>query len=131
MLSPALSFGNLAPPEIGLVCAAVLLLLGAPGLSATQSPLPAIRASALRGYVRAFGAGAATGIGLAALAVPDRFLSLVLVAVGTAAVVVTLVETRERGVAPRRIGWDLGMTAVFFLAWSLTTAVVAWYWPPV
>lgn len=126
MLSPVVSFGNLAPPELGLVCATVLLLFEGPGVRARRRHSRSLIAAAQREDLWAFGAGATTALVLAAVADQGRSGAPILVAVSVAAVVVLLAQRPSRPPSTK-MRWRLGTLAMFLLAWSLMTAIVE-YW---
>ena len=126
MNDSAISFGNLGPAEVALVCAAALLLFRATDLAVLNAHDATRRAIARRGYLLSVLGGLGFGLAVSALAVPARLRAPLLVAAGIAATLIALGWPRFP--AMRRIRWDLGMASVSLLSCGITIDFMAWFW---
>jgi hypothetical protein len=116
-------FQSLTAPDVALLCAAVLLLLGASSLQALRSPDPVVRRLVRVGYLTALSAGLSVAVIVSVLDLPDRFSSLLLVGI-VAATLVARFRARSPHVWVAPPLGDFGMTSAFMLAFSATAALL-------
>ena len=121
-----MSFGNLGPAEIALVCAAALLMFGARDLAALTDRDPKRRAMARRGYLLSVLGGFGFGTAVSAFALPTRFLPSLLIAVAVGSAFLARYCLPATG---RQVRWDLGMASASLLSCAITLDVVA-FWIP-
>ena len=128
MTETAISFGNFGLLEVALICAAVLLLFGARDLAALRAPNATQRTIARRAYFLSILVGLGLGMVVAALAVPTRYVSALLVTVGVACVLVSLGLSHTP--LERRLPWDLGRASVSLLSFGITVDAITSFWAP-
>ena len=120
-----MSFGNLGPAEVALVCTVALLMFGARDLALLNDRDPVRRAMARRGYVLSVLGGLGFGSAVSALAVPTRIFTPLLVAVCIASAFV--VRFWSPTTVVRGMRWDLGMASASLLSCGITLDVLAFW----
>ena len=129
MQSPGMSFGNLGPGEIGLICAAVLLLFGTRSLTLSAGKSVRGILQERQYFLPPLALGIATAVCLSVLRAPAPVVLWGIVAVAAGAGLAALVTADHWRAAAKRNPWDLVTVSVFLVTWSVAGDFIAAVWP--
>ena len=129
MQSPGMSFGNLGPGEIGLICAAVLLLFGTRSLTLSADKSVRATLQERQYFLPPLALGVATAVCLSVLRAPAPVVMWGIVAVAAGAGLAALVTAEHWRAAAKRNPWDLVTVSVFLVTWSVAGDFIAAVWP--
>jgi hypothetical protein len=131
MQSSGMSFGNLGPGELGLICAAVLLMFGARSLTLSEHHTVRRVLQERQYFLPPLALGVATAVSLSVLRAPEPVAVWGILTVAAGAGLAALVAADRWRAAAKRNPWDLVTVSVFLLTWSVAGDLIASVWSPV